>query len=99
MLEVNPDSFVLLVTTKLRQMNTIINETIKLKHGLSKHTCKVRNHLHILGGELELYCDIDISSRTSKIVQIFDEIDSEEKWKKLMSEYLSLYELILNCCI
>ena len=99
MLEVNPDSFVLLVTTKLRQMNSIINETIRFKLGLSKHTCKVRNLLHILGGELELYCDIDISAHTNKIVQILDEVYSEEKWKKLMSEYLSLYELILNCCI
>lgn len=83
---------------KLRQMNTIISETIKIKLGLVEYTCRVRNLLHVFGGELELYCDIDISNHIARITKLLDATNSEDKWNGLISEYLELYELILRFC-
>ena len=98
MLEINPESFVLMMKIKLRQINTIICETLNLKMGLEMHSCKVRNLLHVLGGELELYCDIDISKQITEISKLLDEPESENKWDKLTAKYLNLYELILSFC-
>jgi hypothetical protein len=79
-------------------MNIIISETMRLKLGLSDYTCKVKNLLHVFGGELELYCDLDISDQLTRITKLLDETNSEEKWNRLHSEYLKLYELILKFC-
>ena len=98
MLEINPESFLLMMEIKLRQVNKIISETFKLKLGLVEYSCGVRNLLHVIGGELELFCDIDISDHITKIARLLDTTNSQEKWNRIMSEYLELYELILKFC-
>ena len=39
---------------KLRQMSEIYCELLKIKDGLIRYTCQIRNLLHAFGGEMEL---------------------------------------------
>ena len=95
---INPESFLLMMRIKLRQLNKIISETFKLKFGLVEYNCGVRNLLHVFGGELELHCDIDISNQITRIARLLETTNSEEKWNRIISEYLDLYELVLKFC-
>jgi len=96
--DTNPNLRIRAAKIKFQQMNEIYAEILRLKLGLSKHTCYLRNYLHVLSGEMELYCNIDITRDVNNILLKIDGGISEENWEQIVSECLKIYEMIYDFC-
>ena len=83
---------------RLKQMNDIFSEIVRIKSGLTNYTCKLRNLFQILTGEMELYCDVDISSYISLIVNTIENGNIVKNWDIIVKCMLSLYKEIFRYC-
>jgi len=94
------DSALTILSTelKLKQMSNIYCEILKIKHGLTKHSCKLRNRMHIFAGELEIHCNLDISDLANQIIKSVEEGITEENWAIITKHILTIYEEILMFC-
>ena len=93
------NDFLLSVTKeKFQQMNEISNEILKFKLGLTEYTCKLRNYLHILAGEMELYYGIDVNNEVEELAAIIEKKNVGVNWDKIIGICLSIYEKIYNFC-
>ncbi len=82
---------------KLRQMSEIYCELLKIKEGLIKYTCRVRNLLHAFGGDMELYCKC-VNPEIQSLIQLLEEGLSPVNWEKTNDLMVVLYERIFKCC-
>lgn len=82
---------------KLRQMSEIYCELLKIKDGLSKYTCQVRNLLHAFGGEMEMNCKC-VNSEIQSLIILLEEGLTSLNWEKANGLMISLYERIFKYC-
>ncbi len=83
---------------RLQQLGEIYCELIKLREGETQHTCRVRNLLQIFGGEMILYCSIDVDNEISSLARLMDEGISMSIWGKINEIFLEAYKKVLRIC-
>ena len=82
---------------KLRRMSEIYCELLKIKDGLVKYTCQVRNLLHAFGGEMEMYCKC-VNPEIQSLINLLEEGLNPQNWEKANDLVIVLYERIFKCC-
>ncbi len=95
----NDKELVILQTKfKLKQVSEIFCELLKIREGLEKYTCTVRNLLQVFSGEMELYCFIEIYEEVETLSILLDEGINYTNWEKVNQVVLDLYSKILSYC-
>ena len=98
LLKENPEIRIIAAKIKMQQMNEISAEIIKLKQGVSKHECYLRNYLQVFSGEMEIFCGIDITKHVESILFKIKEGFTDTNWNHIVDECLEIYRLIMNYC-
>ena len=88
---------ILQTKTKLRQMSEIYCELLKIKDGLVKYTCQVRNLLHAFGGEMKMNCKC-VNPEIQSLIKLLEEGLNPLNWEKANELMIVLYERIFKCC-
>lgn len=94
------DSALTILSTelKLKQMSNIYCEILKIKHGFTKYSCRLRNMMHIFVGELEIHYNLDISDLANQIIKSVEDGITEETWAIITKHILIIYEEIFMFC-
>ena len=83
---------------KLKQITDIYSELLKIRDGLEKYACSVRNSLQIFSGEMELYCSINIDKEVESLSNLLSEGIDKSNWDKVNKIVLVFYEKIFSYC-
>lgn len=97
-LESNQELRILAAKVKFQQLSEITTEILKLKMGLSKFECQLRNYLQVLSGEMELYCKIDIKNNVDTILTKIAEGFTNKNWIIITDNILDIYRAIYEYC-
>ena len=95
----NKELLILQIKFKLKQVSEIFGELYKIKEGLERYTCQVRNLLQVFSGEMELYCQVDINKKVENLSYLLEEGINSTNWDEVNKIILGFYEKILSYCV
>ena len=81
---------------KMKQASEIYCELLKIREGLVKYTCQVRNLLQVFSGEMELHCSVDVNEEVENLKILLDEGITLTNWEKVNEIVLEFYSKIFS---
>ena len=90
--------FILQTKFKLKHVSEIYCELLKIRDGLQRYTCPVRNLLQVLSGEMELYCSTNVNNDLKELSFLLEEGIDYTNWDRVKKIIVGLYSKIISYC-